>query len=88
MVYSFDGIGFNEDQGNSALTGVLLFKGNGMAICFDKLYSDRRRAGQMGKFDLLIYEGYENEGVFEGDWYYKGFKKDEQFAGKMKIVPN
>ena len=57
-----------------------------MSICFDNLYVDRKKAGQTGKWDLLIYEGEHVNGTFEGDWYCKGFEKDVDFSGKMKIV--
>jgi hypothetical protein len=34
LVYEFDANGINEEQGDSKITGVLLFKGNQMALCF------------------------------------------------------
>ena len=58
-----------------------------MSIIFDKLYDDREKAGQKGKWDLLIYEGDSVDGTFEGKWYYKGFEKDTDFSGTMRIVP-
>ncbi len=58
-----------------------------MAICFDKLYNDRKKAGQTDKWDLLVYEGYQDGNWFEGDWYYSGFKNDDKYSGKMKMIP-
>ncbi len=87
VTYQIEGEGSNEENGPSSITGVLLFKGKGMGICFDKLYQNRRKAGQIGLFDLLMFEGFEIDGVFEGQWYYRGFKTDEEHSGKMKIFP-
>jgi len=52
--------------GDSTITGILILKGRGLRICFDKLYDDRSRAGQTGKWDLLIFEGEKNGGCLEG----------------------
>jgi hypothetical protein len=85
VAYQIEGEGSNEENGPSSIRGVVLFKGKGMCIFFDKLYHNRRKAGQIGQFDLLIFEGFETDGVFEGQWYYRGFKTDEEHSGKMKI---
>ncbi len=64
FVYEIEAEGFNDDNGNSTIKGIVLFKDDGMSICFDKLHNDRERAGQTGKWDLLIYEGHLNGRIF------------------------
>jgi hypothetical protein len=59
------------------IKGILFFRENGLSICFDKLHNDRNLAGQTGKWDLLVYEGFQNGKNFEGQWYYEGFRNDQ-----------
>jgi hypothetical protein len=70
FVYEIEAKGFEDLLGDSTITGILILKGSGLRICFDKLYNDRNRAGQTGKWDLLIFEGEKKGGCFEGEWYY------------------
>jgi hypothetical protein len=57
-----------------------------MSVCFEKLYDDRNKAGQMGSYDLLVYEGHSNEEGFTGTWYYNGHKHDAKCSGDIKIT--
>jgi hypothetical protein len=34
-----------------------MFKGDSLGICFDKEYDDKKKAGQVGRWNILIYEG-------------------------------
>lgn len=72
-VYDFEAEGSSESLGDSKINGVLMFKDDYLTICFDKLYNDRKLAGQYGKFDLLIYKGTQQGETFGGEWFYQGF---------------
>ena len=85
-VYEIDTEGYEDQNGGSTIKGVLMFKENDLSICFDKLHDNRDHAGQTGKWDLLIYEGYSNGAQFTGEWYYEGFRGDSQYSGEMKII--
>lgn len=64
----------------------MLFNETGLSFCFDKLYEDKERANQKGKFDLLIYQGHQKESGFEGSWYFRGFERDKKYSGDMLMV--
>jgi hypothetical protein len=86
IIYDFEAEGSKDKYGDSKITGVLILKNSGMSVCFDKLYDDRNKAGQVGSYDVLIYEGHSNEEGFGGTWYYKGYKHDTKFSGEMSIT--
>jgi len=65
-VYEIEAEGSEDENGGSTVKGILLFKDNGLSLCFDKLYNDKSAAGQTGKWDMLIYEGHQEGKIFNG----------------------
>jgi hypothetical protein len=52
-----------------------------VAVKLSKLYSNRRKAGQIGKCSVLLYEGA--GGIPEqltGKWYFHGYEADPKFS--------
>lgn len=47
----------DDEVGRSKLSGLLLFKGDQIAIKLSKVYNNRKKAGQTGSFQNLFYEG-------------------------------
>lgn len=51
---SFSG---SDTVGTSKMEGLLVFKGIGIGLKLSKVYDDRTKAQQTGKYDILLYEG-------------------------------
>ena len=50
----------SDEVGTSKLSGLLVYRHDGLAIKLSKVYDDRQKAEQVGKFDVLLYEGIGN----------------------------
>ena len=57
FVYEIQACGEKDQFGNSDIKGILLFQNTYLSICFDKVYDDQEKAGQTGKWSVLVYEG-------------------------------
>ncbi len=55
------------------MEGVLVFKGTGIGLKLSKVYDDRTKAEQTGKYDILLYEGEGDVEKIEGNWAFYGF---------------
>lgn len=44
----------------------MVFREDGLAIKLSKVYDDRQKAEQVGKFDVLLYEGIGNPDQMKG----------------------
>ena len=62
-----------DEVGTSQLQGLLVFKGSGMGLKLSKVYDDRTKAEQTGKFDILLYEGAGDPNKIDGEWAFFGF---------------
>jgi hypothetical protein len=62
-----------DEVGTSKLEGLLVFKGSGMGLKLSKVYDDRTKAEQTGKFDILFYEGAGDPNKIDGEWAFYGF---------------
>ena len=67
--------------GKSNSEGVLVHNGLNLSICFRKKYVNKKKAGQVGAYQVLIYEGSQEGEFFYGKWYYKGFENEDRFSG-------
>lgn len=87
-VYEIQALGENDALGESDMKGILLFQNSYLSICFDKVYNDREKAGQTGKWSVLVYEGVQQGEIFAGRWYFEGFEGDSEYSGEMSLVHN
>lgn len=55
-----------DEVGTSKLEGVLVFRADGIGMKLSKVYDDRSKAQQTGKFDILLYEGAGNADKVDG----------------------
>lgn len=44
-----------------------------MGLKLSKVYDDRTKAEQTGKFDILLYEGAGDPNKIDGEWAFYGF---------------
>jgi hypothetical protein len=63
----------SDTVGTSKMEGVLVFKGTGIGLKLSKVYDDRTKAEQTGKYDILLYEGEGDVEKMEGNWAFYGF---------------
>ena len=63
----------SDEVGTSKLEGLMIFKSDGLGIKLSKVYDDRLKAEQTGKYDILFYEGAGNPDRFSGEWAFHGF---------------
>lgn len=47
--------------------------GEGIGLKLSKVYEDRTKAQQTGKYDILLYEGSGIVDKIEGEWSFYGF---------------
>jgi hypothetical protein len=45
----------NDELGPSLLLGVITFKPNKICLKISKVYEDRKKAGQLGQYEILLY---------------------------------
>lgn len=76
----------SDTVGTSKMEGVLVFKGTGIGLKLSKVYDDRTKAEQTGKYDILLYEGEGDVEKVEGTWAFYGFETSTEYAGKWKML--
>ena len=62
-----------DEVGTSKLEGLIVFKADGFGIKLSKVYDNRQKAEQTGKYDILFYEGAGNPERMDGEWAFYGF---------------
>jgi len=45
----------SDEVGKSKLEGILVFRGEELGLKLSKVYEDRTKAEQTGKYDILLY---------------------------------
>ncbi|KAM3135800.1 hypothetical protein pb186bvf_012053 [Paramecium bursaria] len=75
-----------KDQfGSWSASGFISFD-DPIRIQFKKVYDDREKAGQTGKWRDLYYEGeMESQHLIKGNWFYKGFENDPIYSGTFTL---
>lgn len=76
----------SDEVGTSKINGLLVFSGNGMGFKLSKVYDDRSKAEQTGKFDILLYEGGGNPDRMDGQWAFHGYETSTEYAGNWVMM--
>lgn len=76
----------SDEVGKSKIDGLLIFKADGMGFRLSKVYDDRSKAEQTGKFDILLYEGAGNPDKFAGEWAFYGYESSTEYAGTWTML--
>ena len=71
----------SDEVGTSKIEGLLIFRGDGFGFKLSKVYDDRIKAEQTGKFDILLYEGGGNPDHVDGQWAFHGFETSTEYSG-------
>jgi hypothetical protein len=80
-IYDFEAEGTSEKNGNSSITGRIIFTQAGMRVFFDKLEEKKKKERDEGQWKLMIHEALKSAGVFNGVWYNQGFEGDYYKSG-------
>jgi hypothetical protein len=70
-----------DNVGKSKLKGLLIFKGEGVAVILSKVYSNCKKAGQTGSFDILLYEGAGVPEQLAGKWSFHDHETSPRYSG-------
>jgi hypothetical protein len=72
-----------DKYGAWAGRGLLSFNPQGTRFWMLKDYSNKKQAGQTGKWEYLIYNGMLRSGEFRGNWYFDGFEGTSLGSGNF-----
>ncbi len=77
----------SDKFGSAVSRGRIASNPNDMSVrlTLRKDYSDKKKAGQTGRWKDLLYEGYFNGSEFRGSWYYLGFEYDSSYSGEFRM---
>jgi hypothetical protein len=75
----------NDEVGPSKLEGLLVFRGSGLGLKLSKVYDNRQKAEQTGKYDILLYEGTGNPEKMKGKWSFYGFESSMKYSGSWTM---
>lgn len=75
-----------DEVGKSKLEGLLVFRADGFGFKLSKVYEDRTKAEQTGKFDILLYEGAGNPDRVDGEWAFYGYETSTEYAGTWTMI--
>ena len=50
-----------------------------------KVYDNKEKAGQTGRWNTLIYESTSLGKKIKGKWFYENFQEDKNYSGKWSI---
>lgn len=76
----------SDEVGKSKLDGYLIFRADGFGFKLSKVYDDRSKAQQTGKYDILLYEGAGNPDKVVGEWAFHGFETSTEYAGTWTMM--
>ena len=71
----------SDEVGTSKLEGLLVYRADGMGIKLSKVYDNRQKAEQTGKYDVLLYEGMGDPNRLSGEWAFHGFESSMEYSG-------
>ena len=63
-----------------------MFRGEGMGLKLSKVYYDRRKARQTGRFEILLFEGEGDANGMYGYWAFYGYENTNKFAGQSSLI--
>ena len=58
------------------------YKGKEMTYC------DKKRLGQVGEYDTLIFYGVQQDYTLIGEWLYQNYRYNSNYSGPMWMIYN
>jgi hypothetical protein len=68
------------------MEGYLVFTDKGFRFKLSKVYNNRKKAGQRGRFDILFFEGDGDANRMSGSWAFYRHEAYSKYSGNWFLI--